>query len=101
MTNAAKEVIAEGTTDERGEWAFPAPPPGEYAVRAKTDDGHAAKGTFSVPDVPPPSDAPPEPASVRPPRLLVLGAGLLVVTAVFTGWYWLSRKKRPGGLSDG
>lgn len=93
--NAANEVVAEGTTDAQGEWTFPAPPPGEYLVRAKTDDGHAAKQSFTIPEVPPPADAPPvESPAARPPRLLVLGIGLLVLTVGFNLWYWLGRRKR-------
>ena len=105
VMNAAKEVILEGATDDKGAWAFPAPPPGEYTVRAKTDDGHAAKQTFAIPDAPPPADAPPTgPPPTRadftgPRRLLMIGGGLVVLCALFAGWYWIGRRKRVAGSS--
>jgi hypothetical protein len=100
--DAGKAVVLEGTTDAKGEWTFPAPPPGEYTVRAKTDDGHATKYTpFAIADVPPPADAPPgESSANRPPRLLVLGIGVLALTVGFNVWYWLSRRKRTAGPSN-
>ncbi len=96
VLNAAKEVVLEGTTDDQGAWSFPAPPPGEYTVRAVVD-GHAAKQTFTIPDVPPPADAPPvESTTVRPPRLLLLGAGVVGIAAVFSLLFLFIRKRtRP------
>lgn len=91
--NTTKEVVLEGTTDEKGKWSFPAPSPGEYSVRAKTDDGHAARQSFTVTADPPPADAE-TPTGFRPPRLLLLGIGLLVLTVGFNLWYWLGRRKR-------
>jgi hypothetical protein len=97
--NTAEEVVAEGTTDAKGGWTFPAPPPGGYTVRAKTDDGHAATQTFTIPDSPPPADAPAGGSSpARPPRLLVLGLGILAITIGFNVWYWLSRRKRSAKM---
>jgi hypothetical protein len=93
--NAATEVVLEGTTDEKGRWTFPAPPPGEYSVRAKTDDGHAAKRTFTVSADPATVADADAPSGYRPPRLLLLGVGLLVLTVGFNVWYWLGRRKRP------
>ena len=48
-----KNQVLKGTTDAKGVWTFPAPPPGVYTVRA-TADGHAAKTTFTIvaPDAP-------------------------------------------------
>lgn len=47
VTDAAGAEVAAGTTDERGVWTFPAPPPGEYQLRA-TCIGHAAAVGFMV-----------------------------------------------------
>ncbi len=103
--NAAKGVILEGTTDSSGAWSFPNPPPGEYTVRAKTDDGHAAKAEFTISADPTPADASPTgPPPTRadftgPRRLLMLGGGLVLLCALFAGWYWLGRRKRSPGSS--
>lgn len=102
--NAAKEVILDGTTDDKGEWSFPAPPPGEYTVRAKTDDGHAAKREFTISADPAPADSPPNESPTRadftgPRRLVMLGGGLLVLCALFAGWYWIGRRKGAAGSS--
>ena len=102
--NAAKEVILEGTTDDQGGWSFPAPPPGEYTVRAKTDDGHAAKGAFTISADPVPAEAPPTDTPSRadftgPRRFIMLGGGLLVLCTLFAGWYWISRRNRSPGSS--
>jgi hypothetical protein len=89
VLNGAGEVVAEGKSDASGVCVFPAPPPGEYTIRAKTDDGHAAKGALKISD-----DAPPETVTTRPPRelYLVLGlAGIGVATVLFV---WLGRRKR-------
>jgi nickel transport protein len=98
--DSAKQVVAEGTTDAKGEWSFAPPPPGEYIIRARTDDGHAARQSFSV-SLEPPSAAPTptEPPTPRLPRLLLLGVGLLVVSGFFAGWYWVGRRRRGAGLS--
>ncbi len=94
VMNAAKEVVLQGTTDSKGEWTFPAPPPGDYTVRAVVD-GHAAKEPFTIPQVPPPADAPPvETTAARPPRLLYVGAGVVGISVVFGLMYWVSRRKR-------
>ncbi|MFM8273077.1 MAG: carboxypeptidase-like regulatory domain-containing protein [Gemmata sp.] len=55
VTDAAGAEAAAGTTDERGVWAGPALPPGEYLLTAKSA-GHVAKVRFAVSGAP---DAPP------------------------------------------
>lgn len=98
--NPANEVVQEGKSDDKGFWSFPAPPPGDYVIRAKTNDGHAAKADLHIPQ---PSDPPVEPTPGRtrpdltgPMRWVGVGAGLAVVTAAFGVWYWLGRRKRSG-----
>lgn len=103
--NAAKDVVLEGVTDSEGAWSFPAPPPGEYTVRAKTDDGHAAKGAFTISADPAPADAAPTgPPPTRadftgPRRFVMVGGGLLLLCAFFASWYWIGRRKRTPGSS--
>ncbi len=104
VVNAAKQVVLEGTTDDKGAWSFPAPPPGEYTVRAKTDDGHGAKQTFTISADPVTADAPPADTPSRadftgPRRLVMLGGGLLMLCALFAGWYWIGRRKRSPASS--
>lgn len=92
VLNAANEVVIEGKSDAKGVWTFPAPAPGDYMVRAKADDGHAAKQPLTITADPTPAEQPETP---RPPRLLYLGVGLLGITVVFSLVFWLSRRKRP------
>lgn len=91
VLSAGGEVVAEGKSDANGVWTFPAPKPGDYTVRAKTEDGHAAKQPLTISADPTPAE---QPVSVRPPRLLFLGVGLLGITVVFSLVYWLSQRKR-------
>lgn len=95
VLNTAGEVVAEGKTDDDGVCVLPAPPPGEYTIRAKTDDGHAAKGALTVSADP----APPEKVTTRPPRLLFLGLGILGITAATALFYWFGRRRRTAGPS--
>ena len=91
VTDAAGAEVAAGTTDERGVWTFPVPPPGEYLLTAKCL-GHVATVRFAV--VVPVADA--APVSYTGDRLnkavgLSAGAGgLLGVSALF----WLLRRRR-------
>jgi hypothetical protein len=102
--NAAKEVILEGVTDSAGAWTFPSPPPGAYTLRAKTDDGHAAKGEFTISAEPVAAEVAPADTSTRadftgPRRFVMVGGGLVLLCAFFAGWYWIGRRKRVAGSS--
>lgn len=98
--NAAKEVVLEGTTDDKGVWSFPAPPPGEYTTQARTDDGHKTKlKSFTITAEPAAVETSPEDAPTRadftgPRRFVMLGGGLVVLCAFFAAWYWIGRRKR-------
>lgn len=92
VLNAGGEVVAEGKTDDKGVCVLTAPLPGEYTIRAKTDDGHAAKGALTISADP----APPETVSTRPPRLLYLGLGLAGIGVATVVFFWLGRRKRVG-----
>jgi len=93
VTSAAGEVVAEGKSDAKGVWTFPAPQPGDYTVRAKTEDGHGAKQPLTISADPNPTPAE-QPVTVRPPRLLFLGVGLLGITIVFSVIWLFGRRKR-------
>ena len=90
VTDAAGIEVAAGTTDDRGVWAFPALPPGEYRLTARCI-GHTATVSFTVAAAPPA-----EPVAYTGARLnkaVGLGAGaggLLAASAVF----WLVRRRR-------
>jgi Carboxypeptidase regulatory-like domain len=92
VLNASGEVVAEGKSDADGVCVLPAPPPGEYTIRAKTDDGHAAKGALTVSADP----TPPETVTTRPPRLLYLALGLAGISIATVVFFWLGRRKRVG-----
>ncbi len=78
-------VVASGTTDDRGTWAFPAPGPGTFTVRVE-QAGHANEVTFDVAAAPAP-DAPPRTVSSWRPDPAVGAAvglaGLLGVALAF------------------
>jgi hypothetical protein len=90
VLTAAGEVVGEGVSDKSGVCVLPAPPPGEYTIRAKTDDGHAAKGALTVSAEP----TPPETVTTRPPRLLYLGLGLTGIALATALFVLFGRKKR-------
>ena len=97
VLNPAKEVVLEGTADAKGVWTFPAPPPGEYVIRAKTDDGHAAKVELQVPrPTDPPADPPAGPTRADltgPTRWLVAGGGVLLIALGFGIFYLYVRHR--------
>ena len=90
VTDASGAEVRAGTTDERGVWTFPAPPPGEYLLTAKCI-GHTATVRFPVAGEP---DAPAA-VYVEPRRNKAVGltagvGGLLALSAAF----WLIRRRR-------
>lgn len=95
--NAANEQILEGTADANGVWEFPAPPPGEYSVRAKTDDGHKSnKETFTVrpADAPPPPEPTTRAVFTGPLKWLLVAAALAMIGLGFTTFYFFVRAMR-------
>jgi hypothetical protein len=95
-------AIAEGKTDAKGAWSFPAPPAGTYRVTVNAGDGHLAKTTVRVPlpeSQPAPtavdttvSDGPSREEFTRFPwEKVALGlGGIAVVTAAI--WWWGRRR---------
>src|SRR5207237_711681 len=103
ITDPGGKVVAEGKTDARGVWAFPAPPPGKYNMVVDAGAGHrktkeltipagkppATTPAQSTPAAAPPADRPGEELTVSdgptrseftgPMRLVWAAAGLLVI----------------------
>ncbi len=44
--------VTTGVTDDRGEYAFPAPPAGVYGIRVDDGQGHRARARLTIPEVP-------------------------------------------------
>jgi hypothetical protein len=83
VTDAARNVVATGTLDDRGVWTFPRPGPGRYTVAVESV-GHRAEVEF---------DAPGEHTGWRLDRRLGLAIGLGVLLGG-TLLYWLVRRSR-------
>ena len=47
--DVADQTIAEGRTDERGQWSFPVPPSGQYTVIVNAGAGHRKEITVTIP----------------------------------------------------
>jgi hypothetical protein len=90
VTDGAGAEAAAGTTDERGVWACPALPPGEYLLIAKSA-GHVAKVRFAVsgePEAPPVSHTG---ARLNKTVGLTAGAGGLLGASALV---WFRRRRR-------
>ncbi len=91
----AKAVVAEGKTDAKGVWSFPAPPAGRYTIRVDAGAGHVAKTTITVPPAhlhasgtepgTAPADAEPVSISEGPTRASFTGPTRWVMAAVGVG----------------
>jgi nickel transport protein len=66
------KALAEGHTDERGRWSFPAPPPGRYTVVVDAGAGHLARVRLNVPG---PADGRAAPAATVPADTVRLSEG--------------------------
>jgi hypothetical protein len=89
VTDAAGTEVAAGTTNERGEWTFPRPAPGRYALTAKCI-GHAAKVDILV-------DGDPESPAFYSGRGLGKAAGLALGLTLLLGISaasWLRLRRR-------
>jgi hypothetical protein len=83
-----KEVLA-GTTNERGEWTFPRPAPGRYALTAKCV-GHSAKVHFAVEGV---AESPAVYSGQGLGRAAGLAIGLTILLGISAAT-WLRRRRR-------
>lgn len=97
VLDAAKNTVAEGTTDAKGKWTFPRPPAGEYRVEIDAGAGHVARVRLTVPaeGATPPADAPKRAEFTRF-RWRELGLGLGTITVAAVGVRWLMRKRDRG-----
>ena len=98
--NATKEVVMRGITDEQGKCSFLGLPPGEYSARAKTDDGHAARRSFTVSADSTPTPEVPGVTMSGPARWIALGVGLVLIAGAFTAFYYFIRRQEAKRTSQ-
>lgn len=93
IQNAAKVVVAEASTDEKGVCTFVRPKPGKYILIAEDDTGHRATLELDIPGRP---EEVVETAT--PPRnrwaMGAIGVGVILLGS-FVGRRFLSRKSQP------
>ncbi|MBX9628753.1 MAG: carboxypeptidase-like regulatory domain-containing protein [Gemmataceae bacterium] len=92
VTDAAGQVVASGTTDDRGVWSFPRPGPGEYTIVVE-GAGHRDAIRLKIGE---PGVLAEVTSRLRLDRWLGLAiglAGLLGLTAL----YVLLRRRPPAG----
>jgi len=102
------KVIAEGKTDAKGTWSFPAPAPGKYKVAVDAGGGHLAKTTLTIPPGVTPnlpetsapaelevivSDGPTRAESTGPRRALMAVVGVAVIGLLTWGVRFATRRK--------
>ena len=107
VTTEGGETIAEGKTDAKGLWSFPAPPPGKYRISLDGGGGHLARATLTVPGRAPSLQATPAPVTPEvvvsdgPTRAdggrrwLLLLAGLGIIGLFAAAARWLTRRTVP------
>jgi hypothetical protein len=108
VTDAQRQVIARGRTDEEGRWSFPAPQPGDYLVLVEAGGGHSAKVKMTVPATGsvdeaavPISDGLSRREFTRFP-LGRVGLGLAIIGAGgLAAWFVLRRRKQVGEEAGG
>ncbi len=117
-------AVAEGKTDDKGQWSFPTPPTGKYRIAIDAGAGHLAKTTLTIPsrETRPPathagkeavvgaqptnepgvvvSDGPTREEMTGPQRWIMAGVGLLVIAAL-TVLARLATRKRPIQIGPG
>jgi hypothetical protein len=107
VRDRAGQVMAEGRTDDRGAWHFPAPPPGPYTVTVDAGAGHRKSVNITIPAVLPSeptgpaqdgvviSDGPTRDEFTRFPWGGV-AAGLTVIVLAALGWRaWRRGRRMP------
>jgi len=52
VEDAGQDKVAEGRTDSRGTWSFPAPAPGRYRVTVDAGSGHRTTVSIAIPEAP-------------------------------------------------
>jgi nickel transport protein len=77
VRDAAGQTVADGRTDDKGRWSFPAPEPGRYHVIVDAGAGHRAVVSVTVPEAasaPPTFTSTPD-AGPGPPAETVISEG--------------------------
>src|SRR5262245_50468112 len=79
VTDAGGKVVAEGKTDARGVWTFPAPPPGKYNMVVDAGAGHRKSKELLIPAATTPHEPPqattPPPAVDHPGEEMTISEG--------------------------
>lgn len=76
-------VVAEGRTDDKGVWSFPAPPPGQYKLTLDDGTGHRCTRTLTVEGSgESAADGPPRSAVTGPGKWLAAAGGLLLIAGL-------------------
>ena len=100
ILDGAETLVAEGETDEKGAWSFPAPAPGAYRVVVDARDGHTAKRSLTIESpvegVKVVTGGPTRQEITGPTRWLLAAAGVALI--VGASWAW-SRLRRRNGAS--
>jgi nickel transport protein len=91
VTDAAGAEVLVGKTDERGVWTFPLPKPGEYTLRVKSIDGHAARVVFRVEEAA--ETSPVVYAPWRMNKALALAIGLLLLLGLSAVSWFRGRRR--------
>ena len=93
-------AVVQGTTDERGQWAFPRPTPGRYRILVDAGNGHRVHANLDIPPDPAAAvgiDTPSRADFTRFPWLGILGGvGSLTIAA---GLAWRLRRRRTASSS--
>jgi hypothetical protein len=90
VEDADQQLVAEGRTDARGCWSFPAPAPGSYRVTVDAGAGHRTRLTITLPATSSASTAtvaPDDCSCCQDPAPVTVSDG--PSRAAFTGFAWL------------
>ena len=86
VEDEAKKVVAEGRTDKKGRWSFPAPAAGKYRVIVDAGAGHRASVGLTIPGVAATTAPSAPPPDQKKAEELVVSDG---TRSEFTGIPWL------------
>ena len=98
ILDGAETLVAEGETDARGAWSFPAPAPGGYRVVVDAGDGHTAKRSLTIESAVEGAKVvtggPTREEITGPTRWLLAAAGVALIVGVSWAWSRLRRRTR-------
>ena len=111
VRNEARDIVAEGRTDAKGVWRFPAPPSGLYRVTVDAGAGHQTTFRLRIPSKVEQTRTAPSSAELvheGPTRAEFtrfpwggVALGLTVIALLFLGWRGLRGWRRRGSSSPG